>query len=212
MISYGITWIHITFMVNTVHKFYDWLMNDFTGSFCPHQIWLAKRWEGFKIKPHTPLCTPRVIDLAVTSLTAKKLLLRHFNKMPGKCLFLTWWPWPLAYDHDLWTWPRYPSGDRDLNGKIQVSASVCSAGRVTEWDAHRQTMPKLLQCLLPGCNSTTTMFLPFWRLHILIWTRYLIFRYRGGWVHWILLRQHVQSVSLAAPQYPSMSYQELSEM
>ncbi len=23
--------------------------------------------------------------------------------------FLTWWPWPLTYDLDLWTWPRYPS-------------------------------------------------------------------------------------------------------
>ncbi len=23
--------------------------------------------------------------------------------------FLTSWPWPLTYDLDLWTWPRYPS-------------------------------------------------------------------------------------------------------
>ncbi len=23
--------------------------------------------------------------------------------------FLTWWPWPLTYDLDLWTWPRYSS-------------------------------------------------------------------------------------------------------
>ncbi len=27
---------------------------------------------------------------------------------PEKC-FLTWWPWPLTYDPDLRTWPRYSS-------------------------------------------------------------------------------------------------------
>ena len=26
-----------------------------------------------------------------------------------KKFFFTWWPWPLTYDLDLRTWPRYPS-------------------------------------------------------------------------------------------------------
>ncbi len=47
---------------------------------------------------------------------------------PLKKVFLTWWPWTLTYDLDLWTWPRYPS--LDLHAKIQGRMSVRLARRM----------------------------------------------------------------------------------
>ncbi len=42
------------------------------------------------------LCSP----IYLSSSIRPKTPLKHF---------LTSWPWPLTYDLDLWTWPRYPS-------------------------------------------------------------------------------------------------------
>ncbi len=50
----------------------------------------------------------------------QKARLHLHQALPGCCcitmihlteknVFLTWWPWPLIYDLDLLTWPRYPS-------------------------------------------------------------------------------------------------------
>ena len=67
----------------------------------------------------------------------------HQAKAPMK-LFLTWWPWPLTYDLDLWTWPRYPSTwpTHQRSGLYVCPFSRESVHRQT--DTHTQTMSKLL--------------------------------------------------------------------
>ena len=47
--------------------------------------------------------------------------------------FLTLWPWPLTYDLDLQTWPRYPSTWPPCQNS---SAYVCPFGRESETDRH----------------------------------------------------------------------------
>ncbi len=55
--------------------------------------------------------------------------------------FLTWWPWPLTYDLDLQTWPRYHSTwPTYQNSRLHV----CPFTAESETHTDTQTMPKLL--------------------------------------------------------------------
>ncbi len=72
--------------------------------------------------------------------------------------FWTSWPWPLTYDLDLWTWPRYPSTWRPCQiSSLYVSPFSRESETDGHTDTHTQTMPKLLHPTRlrdVGCNKT----------------------------------------------------------
>ncbi len=74
--------------------------------------------------------------------------------------FWAWWPWPLTYDLNLRTWPRYlcPWPTCQNSGLY-----VCSFGQdsETDWHMDTQTMPKLLHPpLMRGVKNADTLSTP----------------------------------------------------
>ena len=71
--------------------------------------------------------------------------------------FLTWWPWPLTYDLDLWTWPRYPSTwpTHQRSGLYVCPFSRESVHRQT--DRHTHTHTDYVKTITPiadaGCKE-----------------------------------------------------------
>ncbi len=102
-------------------------------------------------KTHTLWNTPRRIYTVVflsrfLGISIDEVIIDSKSHSPDmanpKKTFLTWWPWPLTYDPDLQTWPRYFS----TRPACQNSGPyVCPFGRErgnTHTDRH--TMSKLL--------------------------------------------------------------------
>ena len=59
------------------------------------------------------------------------------QKTPVKHFLTCWWPWPLAYDLDLWMWPRYPS---TWSTHQKSGPYICLFGRESgNIQTHRQT-------------------------------------------------------------------------
>ncbi len=60
--------------------------------------------------PHRGRSCRQKAESQVSSASVSSwLLLYYYDTSHWKNVFLTWWPWPLTYDLDLRTWPRYPS-------------------------------------------------------------------------------------------------------
>ncbi len=74
--------------------------------------------------------------------------------------FLTWWPWPLTFDLDLRTWPRYPSiWPTYQNSGLYVCPFKQESGN-RHTHTHRHTMSKLLHpSLTRGVIKGTTFVL-----------------------------------------------------
>ncbi len=91
---------------------------------------------------------------------------------PEKC-FLTWWPWPLTYDPDLRTWPRYSSTRPTCrNSGLYVCPFSRERGNThthTHTHTDRHTMSKLLH---PSLTRGVKMLQSF----SLIWSRVTPFK------------------------------------
>ncbi len=91
--------------------------------------WIVKNRICFE---NTPCCIPVFLLWQIHHDNA----LRSQWNVPNKH-FLTSWPWPLTYDLDLLTWPRYPSTWLPCQNS---SSHVCSFGRESgNRQTHRHT-------------------------------------------------------------------------
>ncbi len=108
-------------------------------------------WDTFKYglslkekKNAYALGTPRVIALTVVFLH-RLLALLYYDDTSYKNIFLTWWPWPLTYDLDLWSWARYSSTwPTCQNSSLYVCLFAVRAWQTdTQMQTHRMTRTSL---------------------------------------------------------------------
>ncbi len=78
---------------------------------CFHNL---KKHICFENTPHHMCMYSHILQLLPwhlhrwsAKMTASVLSTVHLDEETHLKYFLTWWPWPLTYDLDLITWPRY---------------------------------------------------------------------------------------------------------
>ncbi len=105
------------------------------------------RWEASRPLVSSSPVSSLPCSLIDPSIIRQKTSVKHF---------LTCWPWPLTYDLDLRTWPRYSS---NWPTHQRSGLYVCPFGRES---VHRQTDRQTMSKLLHPSLTRGVMTYTFW--------------------------------------------------